>query len=148
MNIKPLPKTPKLPTSISDNGADLIKALHSQFINMLSTINSLVAGGEDWRTPSLVSGWTNFGAGYNSAGYYKDSTGIVHLRGLVVGDSPDTPIFVLPEGYRPDCGSMFGVITSGGLGRVDILSDGRVLWMTAGSFTYMSLDGILFKAAK
>jgi len=52
--------------------------------------------------PPFQGTWGNFDPTYyNTAGYYKDASGIVHLKGYV--KRPDTvgnTIFVLPPGYR------------------------------------------------
>jgi len=100
---------------------------------------------EAWHTPTFQNGWVNFGGPYNSAGYFKDSLGIVHLRGLVKSGS-DT-IFTLPTGYRPPKRELQAVQTNPNtIGRIDILADGQVL-MYAGSNSWISLDGITFRAA-
>ena len=58
---------------------------------------------EGWRSVSFENGWTNYDEAYNPAGYFKDSMGIVHLRGYVVGRAfGDETIFRLPVGYRPE----------------------------------------------
>lgn len=51
---------------------------------------------EDWQTPQLNDPWVNYSAEYNPAGYFRDSLGIVHLRGLVKKN------WTKPEPPKPD----------------------------------------------
>jgi len=99
---------------------------------------------EGWQTPTLQNGWVNYGNTFNNAAYFKDSLGIVHLRGLVRGGSGT--IFTLPEGYRPSGRELHGVSTDPNVaGRIDILTDGQV-YKESGSSNWISLDGITFMA--
>lgn len=109
-----------------------------------------VAGGltileqEPWQTPTFENGWLNYGAGYAPAGYFKDSQGIVHLRGLVEGGTGD--IFSLPAGYRPAYRAIFIVMADpNDRGRIDIAPDGDVSF-SVGSNNWVSLEGITFRA--
>lgn len=53
--------------------------------------------------PAFTGTWVNFGAPYQSAGFYKDELGLVHIRGVVkTGAAPPSAVFTLPAGYRPD----------------------------------------------
>ena len=65
--------------------------------------NNGIVRQQGWQSVSFQSGWVNYGGSYNPAGYFKDSLGIVHLRGLVksgkIGNNQT--IFTLPAGYRP-----------------------------------------------
>ena len=99
---------------------------------------------EDWQTPTLQNGWVNFGSGFNTVGYFKDSLGIVHLKGLVRAGSGT--IFTLPAGYRPASRELHAVATHPDeMGRIDVLTDGQVS-MVKGKNTWISLDGITFRA--
>lgn len=78
--------------------------------SMLDTINRNVSEAdakyaskqqEAWITPTLLNGWTNVGGNDATLQYFKDSTGIVHIKGVVTGGTA-TQIFTLPEGYRPN----------------------------------------------
>ena len=103
---------------------------------------------EGWYSVNFQDGWVNYGHGYNHAGYFKDSQGIVHLRGLVKsGKTEDGTIFTLPEGYRPVARELFGACTAPAtIGRVDVLTDGRVVPVKAHN-SWVSLDGLTFRAA-
>jgi len=103
---------------------------------------------EAWIVPAFMNSWTNYDTTYNPAGYFKDSLGIVHLRGLVKNGTNNTTIFTLPVGYRPSNRELQAVQTNldtNTIGRVDILADGQVT-VVSGSNVWVSLDGITFRA--
>ena len=101
---------------------------------------------EAWIVPAFMNSWTNYDTTYNPAGYFKDSLGIVHLRGLVKNGTNNTTIFTLPVGYRPSNQELQAVQTNlNTIGRVDILADGQVT-VVSGSNGWVSLDGITFRA--
>lgn len=56
----------------------------------------------DWQTPTLNSGWSNFGSPWEVAAYRKNSSGLVTVKGLVKSTNalPST-VFTLPTGFRP-----------------------------------------------
>ena len=88
--------------------------------------------------------WTNFGSGYNDAGYYKDPLGVVHLRGLVKSGTIGTGIFTLPSGYRPPNIQVHAVASNAAFGYLDISTAG-VVRPLVGNTTWVSLDGITFR---
>lgn len=94
--------------------------------------------------PTLLNAWVNTGGVNAPAGYYKDSFGIVHLRGQVK-DGANTSIFFLPSGYLPLLTEHFAVLTQSGIGEVYIQSDGQVIFYS-GSNAWVSLSGITFRA--
>jgi hypothetical protein len=105
---------------------------------------------ESWKDAPLANGWVHFGFPYNIPAYFKDSMGIVHLRGLVKGGAMQAAIFTLPPEYTPESRTLFIVASESatgpsGFGRVDITRDGQVLaW--DGTNKWLSLDGITFRA--
>ena len=109
---------------------------------------------EAWQTPTFLNSWVNYENTYNPAGYFKDSLGIVHLRGLVKNGTNNTTIFTLPVGYRPSNRELLTVQTyttaagtgNNTTGRVDILTDGTVQ-VIFGNNGWLSLDGLTFRAA-
>ena len=111
----------------------------------LHVVGGAVLEQEPWQVADLQNAWQNYGAGYNPAGYFRDSLGIVHVRGLVRrGSSPI--ILTLPIGYRPQYRQLFAVETApNAIGRLDVLPDG-VVRMEAGTNAWFSLDGITFTA--
>ena len=103
---------------------------------------------EDWIAPTLTNNWVNYGPPHNQAGYYKDSLGIVHLRGLVRNGAQGTDIFTLPDFYRPAYRELQAVQTNpNAIGRVDIKNTGQV-HVSSGNSSWFSLNGVTFRAAK
>jgi len=100
---------------------------------------------DGWRSLPRASNWVNYGGGYNSAGYFKDKMGIVHLRGLIKNGTGNH-MGTLPANCRPLRRELHVVSTNpNAAGRVDILADGRV-WGIAYNKGWTSLDGISFRA--
>ena len=111
--------------------------------------------------PLFQHSWQN---GLNSSdeplGFYKDRSGVVHLRGRIINGSPNNSIFQLPAGYRPAAGKYANfpaacectaaqttIVSVQGSGFAAV-SDGSVA-MQNGSLSaghYLSLDGISFQA--
>jgi hypothetical protein len=105
---------------------------------------------EEWKAAAFESKWVNWGDSYNPAGYFKDSLGIVHLRGLVKSGEVggNATIFTLPAGYRPKKRELRIVCTNADTsGRVDIETNGRVIPQGNINSVWVSLDGITFRAA-
>lgn len=102
--------------------------------------------------PDFENGWTNFGPGfYETAGFYKDPLGVVHLKGSVKNGSIGA-IFTLPAGYRPARSQFFAVPAGNAFGDVLVrgLSEGAVagrVHFNVGSTALVALDGITFRAA-
>lgn len=96
--------------------------------------------------PTLLNGWLDYGSAFQTAGYYKDGLGIVHLTGVVKSGTAGATIFTLPSGYRPAANQQQPAAASGGYATCRINSDGSVVHQ--GSITsWYSLDGISFRAA-
>jgi hypothetical protein len=103
------------------------------------------------------SAWSNFDDFHNSASYYKDADGVVHLRGLVkcTGSSCNglnSVMFQLPADYRPARRNVFIAASNDSTktlpARVDVDSLGQVVYMglqMGGSTGWLSLDGISFR---
>ena len=95
---------------------------------------------------SLLNGWTNYDTGaYIAAGYTKSADGFVHLRGMIKGGTAGQVFATLPVGCRPLNKELFNIITSTGLGRLDIGSNGYCQHYSGGT-GWVSLSGIVFKA--
>lgn len=96
--------------------------------------------------PPYQGSWATYG-GFEGARYYKDSTGRVHLSGVVQGGTVGSTIFTLQAEYRPTAQRIFPVYTDATtFGRVDIFASG-VVQFSAGDPAGVSLDGISFRAA-
>jgi hypothetical protein len=105
---------------------------------------------EAWIAPTLLNNWTNYSETYSQAGYFKDSFGIVHLRGFVKGgpigtDRPAESIFTLPSAYRPSRILYFVSVSSNALAVIRITGAGDVNCIY-GDNAWLSLDGITFRA--
>lgn len=96
---------------------------------------------DPWHEAELLNGWENFGAPYAEAQYRKDSSGFVHMRGLVNGDpATGEVIFNLPDGYRPEheltLPTLWADQAVGEAFEMTIQTDGDVIVFWAGSATY------------
>ena len=104
-----------------------------------------------WQDATLINGWANFGAPFHAVGYNLDSLGVVRLRGVAYGTaSTGTVIFTLPDILRPLDRLILGVATGGvsyalQFGRVDVLTDGSVEFLSGGLY-FVSFDGLSFVA--
>jgi hypothetical protein len=96
----------------------------------------------DWQTPTLNAGWTNFGGGFESAGYRKDAFGAVWVRGLLKSAAAGIA-FTLPAGYRPSALRMSSTILNAGAGevvaRLDVDASGNVALPNAAPSSYGSV---------
>lgn len=101
---------------------------------------------EAWTTPALSNGWVVYDGTYNTPGYYKDSLGIVHLKGMIKSGTAAL-MFTLPVGYRPLRRYLIAASTnSNTYARLDIAANGQVLAGGAYSNSWFSLDNIHFRA--
>jgi hypothetical protein len=97
-----------------------------------------------WITPTLLNSWTNYGSGWNTAGYRKIA-GIVYLKGLVTGGTQGTVVYNLPAGFRPIGGMHFANVTStAGAGSGNVNANGDIL--ARGTTGYWSMDNVSFPA--
>ena len=100
---------------------------------------------EAYQYPTFENNWTNFGAEWNTAKFYKSKDGRVYLEGVVTGGT-NPVIYTLPVGYRPAQRIFFIVSQFGaGRGRVDIQANGQVSFEFGTSTTQIGLDGISFR---
>jgi hypothetical protein len=106
---------------------------------------------DSWQSPVFSTSWVDFGGtSWETAAYYMDKEGVVHLRGVVTGGTAGTTIFILPPGYSPINNRMFSGLSSqtGGTGlvltRIDVMNNGHVILHTGGD-EYVSLEGISFR---
>jgi hypothetical protein len=101
----------------------------------------------DYRAPTLLNSWVNFGSGYSVAGYQK-SDGIVRLKGLIKSGTTTggTVLFTLPSGFRPAATLQFMTEANSTLAVLEILSTGDVTIAVVGSSAFLTLSGISFVA--
>ena len=100
---------------------------------------------QGWTAPSFSNSWVNFDGTANQCGYMRDPHGFVHLRGKVKTGTINTAIFTLPANYRPQYVETFVGISNDAVCKIEVETDGDVIPVT-GNNTYVSLDGITFKA--
>lgn len=117
----------------------------------------------------FYDGWSNFDSQHSTAAYYKDSQGIVHLKGVVRGggfydccyNTERGMIFLLPQGYWPSEHRVFTAVSGSNtaVGRIDIGRGGclatenipsgtcgAAVQAVGGSSGWITLDGISFRA--
>lgn len=102
-----------------------------------------------WIGAVLLNGWANVGGAYSTAGFFKDISGTVHLRGAIRhGISARVPVFQLPPGFRPATTLLLGGgYRSGGRpAGVQVDPTGDVAFLTDGRTELESVDGISFLA--
>lgn len=103
-----------------------------------------------WITPTLLNGWN---IAYTGTGYYKESNGIVRLRGRITSGimTGGTSIFILPLGFRPNLHSKFILSVYSGtgtvqMGTINVNTNGSVTAEFLPGNTWVHLDGISFLA--
>lgn len=96
--------------------------------------------------PAFANSWVNRSGGYQTAGYFIDGEGFVNLVGGIKSGTVGSSAFTLPAGARPAAAVAFSVISNGAVGLVEVQSSGNVVPTTPSNNTYVSLDGIRFKA--
>ena len=125
----------------------------------LSIGRDVVVEGE-WQTPTFQNAWTDYGAGFEPAGYYLAADNRVHLRGAVmsgtVADDTTGAIFTLPLGFRPPFRSVHSGHSEGEdpttfepiirQARIDVLANGEVRAVD-GENLLLSLSQVSFRAA-
>lgn len=97
-----------------------------------------------WTTPTLQNSWVEYGTSWGTAGYYKDPSGTVYIRGLVKNGVMGNKIFQLPVGYRPKGRKILAVIGTNSMARFDITNDGQLV-PVSGTNTFYSIS-CCFKA--
>lgn len=99
-----------------------------------------------WVAPSLATNWSNFGGTNLNAGYMKDQTNRVWLRGTVkksIAVVGGETLFTLPVGFRPSANINVPVVSNSAFGYVAV-SAGGVVSVQVGNATFVALDGISF----
>ena len=94
--------------------------------------------GKSWSTPTMTGTWVSYGSS-NNPEYYKDSEGVVHMRGLIKSGTINSSCFTLPTGYKPTKNIVRATVSNGQAARLDIRSDGLVMPVT-GNNAWFSLD--------
>lgn len=104
---------------------------------------------EAWSAPTLQNSWVNYGSGYDTVGYMKDSLGFVHVKGMIKSGvtTLGTLLFTLPAGYRPSGHSYIvsGFNNGGTVAAFEIRSTGEFNLLN-GNATYTGMGHIVFRA--
>jgi hypothetical protein len=98
--------------------------------------------------PAFQHQWTNTAPSLASAAFFKDPTGVVHLRGSVENGHSAAVIFTLPPGYRPARQLNLPVaVSASGVGWLEISTSGTVAPIWSGSgLRSVGMDGLSFRA--
>lgn len=137
-------------TSNSLARADHNHALGTGVVGTAQIADDAVTGAKisvtpSWTAPTLNTGWENYNIAWETAAYYKDRFGFVHLRGMVARSSgTEITIFTLPSGSRPPLNITFPIIGANGAGRLTITGSGNVVYESGGT-TWYSLNGVYFR---
>ncbi len=111
---------------------------------LLSSTHGKAADG----TVALAPGAGNAHYGGDYAPATATRVGAVVTVGGVVKVQNWSVLATLPAGYRPAKRMVFSVNNHDRDARVDVLPDGRILWVTGGkNHGWISLSGIVFPAA-
>lgn len=111
--------------------------------------NNLLAGGVgyDWSNVTPATGFQNFGGSFPSLGV-KRFGNLVSIKGLLLTTTTitaDTTIYTLASEYRPTTTRIFEQLSSAGIVRVDVRSDGSIALQTAlASGAWLSLERTFF----
>ena len=102
---------------------------------------------EAWIAPTLLNGWVNFGSTYETAAFFKDEFGFVHIRGLIKDGTTaqTTTLFQLPVGYRPESNLVFSSVSSVTSRTSGEISTTGLVSIASGGSVYFSLNNITFK---
>lgn len=109
------------------------------------------AAQQAWQTPTLQNGWVNYQnpvTNFPGAGYYKDSLGNVHVRGLIKSGttSSNTLLFTLPAGYRPAYDLHIPIVSNSAAAGLIVKQDGIVQVLYGVSSNWVDLSSITFRA--
>jgi len=128
-------------------------------------------GSEGWTTLDLndaagttACNWVGFGGGFATPSYFRDRDGVVHLRGLAKAvdgtsfacsaipgfDENIVAVGGLPDGYRPEQRSLFGITSNNKPGRIDVFANGTISAFVgyptyADMEVWVALDGISWR---
>ena len=99
----------------------------------------------DWIPITLVGAWVAFGGAEDIPKYWRDSSGIVRMAGLIKSGAVPSAFTTLPANFRPGGNRRFPTISNGAFGYVSVLANG-VCTVEAGSNVYVDLAAIAFRA--
>jgi hypothetical protein len=133
----------------SRSSPDIIAILQKSITALESTVNVLQHRDHsipNWIDLTLGSSWVSYLPTEPVLGYWRDSSGIVRLRGIIKGGTLNPNIIAtLPVGFRPLTTLRIAIPTSTGFGWVQINPTGAISLVT-GSNLWADFSGISFRA--
>jgi hypothetical protein len=137
----------RVPNAVHANSAtNATNATNASELGGQSASAYALAGQPGFTDATLNSGVSNYGNGFTTAGYMKDTLGFVHLKGTMNCPSGEFIAFTLPAGERPPTNVAFPISVGGGAtGSGAVLTDGSVD-LGVSSATTCAIDGMTFKA--
>lgn len=89
------------------------------------------------------------GGGYSPAGYYKDPTGRVFLRGLLgSGASATDVMFTLPSGFQPKYEMIFATVADDAFCELRVNTSGAVGASLAGALGWMARKSVTAQSSQ
>lgn len=102
--------------------------------------------GNGHKTLPMSNGWSGYGGDYSSA-TYKVYNKICTVEGLIKGNNWGL-LATLPAECRPRKRIIYNLNNHGKTCRVDVATNGQILWVTGGKdHSWVSLTGIVFATA-
>ena len=103
---------------------------------------------ESWTALPLTNDWVNYGSSpYAPAQYYKDTNGVVHLRGIIKSGTAVQICTALPADYRPEYHQGYIVENNFGSARLYVRNTGVIELSGTYSNTFVELNGIHWRTA-
>ena len=125
------------------NATNAVNAQTAQTLTAAEAFRNIGTAGN----PSFQGGWTNYGGGRATAGFFKDQQNIVYLKGSITGGASGTVAFTLPAEYRP-ASTLLLSVTSGSFVVVTATLDssGQLSpFCDGGCVGSIGLDGLSFR---
>jgi len=99
-----------------------------------------------WQAPTLLNSWVQYGLGFASAEYYRDTSGIVHLQGAVKNGTINTTVFTLPIGYRPATNVICPGWNNSAFCVITVTNNGSVIQGLGISTAHLGFNSVSFRA--
>jgi len=108
------------------------------------SLSGIIFSTETGSTLTLTNCWKSYGVPYGNPTFDKTSNGLVILSGLIHTGIKGV-LAKLPTWAQPTKRLVFNLRNSHGTSRVDVLPDGRIIWINGGSCNGdISFSGIVF----
>ena len=107
------------------------------------TINFMADGAADWTAAAFENAWVDQGGAWDTAAYFKDAAGIVHIKGVIKNGTNALTAFTLPVGYRPKQTIYAASLCNGVIGNTIISENGTVAPNGANNTFYSVLNSFV-----